>query len=49
MVELLSKAHLPEVFAHENARMKSEEEILQTYQPISLIYARILLTYLAAL
>ena len=49
MVELWSKAHLAEVFAHENAIEKSEKEILQTYQPISLIYVRILLTYLAAL
>jgi hypothetical protein len=49
MVELLSKANLTEVFAHENARMKGEQEILQTYKPRSLIYVRILLTYLAAL
>ena len=48
MVELLSKAHLTEVFAHENAQMKGENAILQTYQPGSLVYLRILLTYIAA-
>jgi hypothetical protein len=49
LVELLGKAHLTEVFAHENAQMKGEKEILQTYQLGSLIYVRSLLTYTAAL
>jgi hypothetical protein len=49
MVEPLSKAHLTEVLAHENARMKGEQEILQTYKQVSLIYERSLPTYIAAL
>ena len=49
MVELLSKAHSTEAFAHEIAQMRREEEMLKTYQPISLTYVRFLITYIAAL
>jgi hypothetical protein len=49
MVELLSKAHLAEVFAHEIEKKNGAKGILQTYKCISLIYVRILLTYMAAL
>jgi hypothetical protein len=48
MAELLSKAHLTEVFAHEIAKKNGEKEILQTYQQVSVTYGWILLTYIAA-
>jgi hypothetical protein len=46
--ELLSKVHFTEVFAQEIAKENGEKETLQTYQPGSLVYGRILLTYIAA-
>ena len=49
MVELLTKAHLAEVFTHEIEKKNGEKAILLTYKPISLICGKLLLTYIVAL